>query len=244
MPRKRWYSEQRGDWTLGRPAKKTVRKRDQLALQRHVRKGLQLLGTTQASLQRLQTAEAREQARRTRPNRAERAADYRWVRKHLSASDPHFTYAVARELFRMVTEHPSVAELSEELGAEWALWESEAVFLGAFDPDEEVNEGGLVAFLPPVQHRRLAEAIIDALEREAEEKGKRPFSMRRRSQMTKAIVSWFHRNARPMARRLSVVYPRRIEENYPKIEQVPSHGVFMALLDTAFFMELGLDPPS
>ncbi len=231
-----------GRLTLGRPAKKNVPKPHQLAFQRHLRKGLQLLGVTQANLQRPRTIEELQEARRTSPSRAERASDYRWIRKHLSASDPHFTYAVARELFSAVAEHPGVAKLPEELGPEWAQWGFEAENLRALDPDEALNEGEPFAFLPPVQHTRFAEEIVAALEREATGSGKRRFSAARKSQMTRAIASWLHRSAPRMAYRLGNVYAQRIADR-SNLDLKQCHDVLTAAHETAFSFELGRESP-
>ena len=166
--------------------------------------------------------------------------DYRWVRKHLSRTDPHFTYDVARKLFEMVAEHPGVGKLSPERHGQWSQWLHDAQATAAFDLDEAENQGALFAFVPAVQQRRFAEAIAELLERDSTEKGKRPFSAARKSLMVEAIELWLRREGGRMAYRLGTIYPRRIVNNFPKINETQCHDVFMAAHDTAFTIERGL----
>jgi hypothetical protein len=169
-------------------------------------------------------------------------SDYRWVRRHLSKDDPHFTYAVARELFNIVANHPNAATLLDDVAAQWFQWEENALNLAALDPDETLNEGELFAFLPAVQHKLFAEAIVQVLEHEATRRGKLPFRKVRRSQMATAVSSWLSRKAEAMAHRFGLIYPRRIEKHYARLEAQRSHDVLMALVDTAFAFDLGRTP--
>ena len=175
--------------------------------------------------------EVAEQARRS---------DYRWVRKHLSRTDPHFTYDVARKLFEMVAEHPEVGKLSPVRHGQWSQWLHDAQATAAFDLDEAQNQGELFAFVPVVQQQRFAEAIVELLERDGTENGKRPFSRSRKSLIAKTIELWLRREGGRMAYHLGTIYPRRIVNNFPKINEKQCHEVFMAAHDTAFIIERGL----
>ena len=243
MPRIKRYSEQlpEEESRLGRPSKRQVPRRQQEALQEHVRLGLKLLGITQSELRReygtlpekptWREREVAEQARRS---------DYRWVRKHLSRTDPHFTYDVARKLFEMVAEHPEVGKLSPVRHGQWSQWLHDAQATAAFDLDEAQNQGELFAFVPVVQQQRFAEAIVELLERDGTENGKRPFSRSRKSLIAKTIELWLRREGGRMAYHLGTIYPRRIVNNFPKINEKQCHEVFMAAHDTAFIIERGL----
>lgn len=245
---------------MGRPAKRNVAKRDQRAFQDHIRNGLRLLGVKQTELHRNRRHSSIEPITTDSQRARQGSSDYRWVRKHLSRTDPHFTFAVARELFEMVANHPKAtaldcelvdvaanpseaAELSKELLAQWLQWGEKARDLHALDPeqvlDEELNE--LVAFLPAVQHARFAATMVEVLARGAVRRGNQRFSAARKSQMTNAIASWLHREGGRMAYHLGIIYPRRIAKNFSRIDEKQCHEVFMAAHDTAFVIELGLD---